>query len=82
MVESFILLEPLDSEILLARVDESKVNWVEVLKTAHGGDESVSWLKCGGIVVKDAHWEPSLLALGVYSVCQVVIGIDTSNDVN
>jgi len=66
MVEVFVLVEPLDSEVVLAVVLQTGVDWVDVLHSALAGDELmcslISWL----VLESQAKWEPSLLNLWVH----------------
>lgn len=80
MVEVNVLLVPLNGEVLLVRVDQSLIDWLEVLHSSLGRDESVSGLKSWFVTLKDGEWIPGSLALWVKSCGNVEISIDLCQD--
>lgn len=76
MVEIDVFLEPLFGEVALIGVEESSVDWVQVLHSSLGGNEGVGWFKCWGIGGLDAERIPSLFALWVNSVGKVEVCVD------
>ena len=80
MVEVLVLDEPGDTGVVLTIVFEGLVNWVEILRTSHGGNPSMGWVIDWSIVNGNSNWEPSLLHFRVHLFGAFEISVDSGKD--
>ena len=76
MVEVNIFVEPLHSGVSLVGVKKGLVDWLKILQSSLLRHEFVGWLQGWLVTLSDSKGQPSLLALWVDCVGQVVVGID------
>jgi len=76
MIEVSVEGEPLFGRGFLARFQESGINWGQVLEPTDGRDELLGWCHNLIVTLNNTEWEPSLLALWIDSISDVVVGID------
>lgn len=79
VVEVFILVEPLHSQVVLVGLLESRVDWSQILQTALRRNEFMSDVVRGIVKLGEAKGQPSLLDLRVRVISHAEVGIDQSD---
>lgn len=65
MVEVFVFVEPFISDISVAILDQSVINWIQILHSTLYSHKLVSRFKDRVIATSNTQWVPSLLDLRV-----------------
>lgn len=76
VIEVEILVIPLNAQAVLTAVLKSRVNWCQVLASAHAGDPGVGGVVAGLVLLGQANRQPSLLHLGVGVSSRIIVGVD------
>ena len=76
LVEVNIFVEPLHSGVSLIGVKKGLVDWLQILQSSLLRHEFVSWLQSWLVTLSDSKGQPSLLALWIHRIRQVVVSID------
>ena len=77
VVEVLVFIVPLNSEIMLAAVFQSFVDWGKVVRSAHRRDPGVCRLISRLVLELKTSWVPAGLYPGIGISCTVVISVDS-----
>lgn len=80
VIEVFDLFEPLDCHFLLVGIEQSLIDWLQILPAAHTLNEFLCHCSCILVSQYDAEWEPSHLYLWDILMRAVQIAVNPSND--